>query len=81
MTVCVQTPNLWSAVTCHRFSALATCRQRRAASSGTPTDQCASRLIDGDKSPRESLDKSKHSKTCGRGVSRIRINLCRTPLN
>jgi len=32
--LCAQTARIWSAVTCHRFSALATCRQSRAVSSG-----------------------------------------------
>ena len=60
-----RTQMIWSAVTCHRFSALATCRQNRAAFSGSTDKQNAPLMLDGDKSPGESADKSAHSKACG----------------
>jgi len=56
---------LWSAVTCHRFPALATRRQSWAAFSGPRMSSSAACLFDGDKSPAESADKSAHSKACG----------------
>jgi hypothetical protein len=56
---------MWSAVTCHRFSALATCRQSKAAFSSLTNWLDASLMLDGDKSPAESADKSAHSKACG----------------
>ena len=47
---------IWSAVTC---------RQSRAAFSGLAEKQSAPLMLDGDKSPAESADKSTHSKACG----------------
>jgi hypothetical protein len=56
---------LWSAVTCHRFAALATRLQSRVAFSGPRASWATTIAFDGDKSPAESADKSAHSKACG----------------
>ena len=62
MSLRARTAKIWSAVTCHRFPAMATCRHSRAAYSGSPNSRDASLMLDGDKSPAESADKSAHSK-------------------
>jgi hypothetical protein len=56
---------LWSAVTCHRFPALATRRQSRAAFSGPRISWCIAVAFEGDKPPAESGVKPPHSIACG----------------
>ena len=66
----VHPPEIWSAVTCHRFGRLGDSLPKQGRVERPGRAPGSPRACDGDKSPAESGDKSPHSKAGSRGITR-----------